>query len=204
MAKEVVTLEDVDKAAGPRRLPRWTRLYTSIALVAGALLIMALALLFGRGLSDFQSYGYFGIWLMAVIGAIAPVWVMPGWLAAFIGGGLLNPLLVGLVVGTGELVGELIGYMIGHGGQIAVEKLKFYPTLERWMKRHGVIVMFLFSAVPNPATKAADAAAGALRLPLWKFAAAVWTGKVLKSLAFAFAGYYGLTSIVDLFHRIFG
>lgn len=202
--KEVAELKNEHDAARSRRLPRWRRLYTSIALIAGALLIMALALLFGQGLSDFQNYGYFGIWLMAALGTIAPVWIMPGWLAAFIGGGLFNPLIVGLVAGSGELVGELVGYTIGHGGQIAVEKLKFYPTLERWMKRRGVIVMFLFSAVPNPATKAADAAAGALRLPLWKFAAAVWLGKVLKSLAFAYAGYFGLTSLTDLFHRIFG
>ncbi len=201
---EVLGPADKQKPSGRRKLPRWRRAYTSIALILAALLIMGLALLFGRGLADFQNYGYFGIFLMAVIGTVAPLWLMPGWLAAFIGGGLFNPLIVGLVAGTGELVGELVGYMIGRGGQIAVEKLKFYPRLEAWMKRRGVIVVFLFSAVPNPATKAADAAAGALRMPLWKFAAAVWAGKVIKSLAFAFAGYWGLTSLMDLFHRIFG
>ena len=201
--KETVASAEQNVATGPAVRLRWTRVHTSIALIAGAIVIMVLALLFGRGLSDFQNYGYFGIWLMAVIGTIAPLWVMPGWLASFIGGGLFNPLIVGIVAGSGELVGEMVGYMIGRGGQIAVEKLKFYPRLEGWMRRRGVIVMFLFAAVPTPATKAADAAAGALRMPLWKFAIAVWLGKVLKSLAFAYAGYYGLTSLVDLFHRVF-
>lgn len=193
-----------DKLEEAKKPLAWRKQYTSIALVLGAILVMVLAMVFGRRLANFQKYGLLGVWLTSVIGTTAPVWVMPGWLAAFIGGSLWNPLLVALAAGSGEVIGESIGYMGGRGGRIVVEKFRFYPRLESWMKRRGWLVVFLFAGVPNPVTKLGMATAGALRYPFWRFFILVWVAKVLKSLGFALAGFWGLTSLMDLIHRIFG
>jgi len=126
---------------------------------------------------------------MGLIGSSAPIWPLPGYLAAFIAGGLgWNPLLIALAAGVGESIGEWVGYVGGFDTQIAVEKLSFYTRIEAWMKRRGSIVVFLASAIPNHFIKAVGAAAGALRYPAWKYYLLTFSGKYVKSLAAALIG----------------
>jgi uncharacterized membrane protein YdjX (TVP38/TMEM64 family) len=137
----------------------------------------------------YENYGYLGIFLMGLIGSSAPIWPLPGYLAAFIAGGLgWNPFLIALAAGVGESIGEWVGYIGGFGTQRAVEKLGFYTRIEVWMKRRGSIVIFLASAIPNHFIKAVGAAAGALRYPAWKYYLLTLSGKYVKSLAAALIG----------------
>ena len=137
----------------------------------------------------YENYGLIGVFLMGLIGSSAPIWLVPGSVAAFFAGGLgWNVFLVALAAGIGEGIGELIGYIAGFGSQIAVEKIKFYPKIESWMKRRGSVVIFLVSAIPNHFVKVVGAAAGALHYPAWKYFLIGCAGKIIKSLAFAIAG----------------
>jgi len=43
--------------------------------------------------------------------------------------------------------------------------------------------------------------AGALRFPLWKFLSSCAAGKIVKNIAFAQAGYYGIEAILRLVGR---
>jgi len=137
----------------------------------------------------YKNYGYIGIFLMGLIGSSAPIWPLPGYVAAFIAGGLgLNPFVIAAAAGVGEATGEWVGYFGGFGSQIAVEKLGFYARIEAWMKRRGSIVIFLVSAIPNHFIKAVGAAAGALRYPAWKYYTITFGGKYVKSLVAALIG----------------
>jgi uncharacterized membrane protein YdjX (TVP38/TMEM64 family) len=151
-----------------------------------------------------KSSGYVGVLVMAIIGSASPVWPLPGSWAIFIAAGLgLNPIILGLLGGIGEPIGELTGYTFGFGGQVALQRLKQYARVERWMKRWGGLTIFLVSAIPNFLIKLATISAGSLRYPLWRFFIFCWAGKTIKSLAFAFAGYGLFDGIRHLIDRIF-
>ena len=94
--------------------------------------------------------------------------------------------------------------MGGYGGQAAIRKIKGYDKVERWMKRRGGIILFLLAAIPNVLIKAAVVCAGVLRYPFIKFFAICWAGKTVKSMFFAFTGYYLFDTLYELFERWFG
>jgi membrane protein YqaA with SNARE-associated domain len=48
--------------------------------------------------------------------------------------------------------------------------------------------MFVFSAIPNPVFDVVGVAAGAVRMPLWRFFFSVLAGKILKDIALAGGG----------------
>lgn len=61
--------------------------------------------------------------------------------------------------------------------------------------------VFGFSAIPSPFLDIVGIAAGALRIRLWKFLAACWLGKTIKTLAIAWAGAGMLPLAVRLLVR---
>jgi len=179
-----------------------------LLLLAAALLTIILVTVLIQKPTNFNEYlkssGYTGVFLMAVIGSASPVWPLPGSWAIFIAAGLgLNPIILGLIGGIGEPIGELTGYTFGFGGQVALQRLKQYARVERWMKRWGGLTIFFVSAIPNVFIKLATIAAGSLRYPLWRFFMFCWAGKTIKSFAFAFAGYGLFDGIRHLIDRIF-
>lgn len=183
------------------------RLVYLLLLMAGALVMILVTLLVQKPTNPEEyitSAGYWGVFLMAVIGSSSPIWPLPGSWAAFIAAGLgLNPFLLGVAAGLGEPIGELAGYTAGYGGQIAARKWKRYAQIENWMRRYGGPTIFVVSAIPNFFIKMATIAAGALRYPLWRFFVFCWAGKTIKSLGFAFAGAGFFEAITRLIDRIF-
>ncbi|MBT3363248.1 MAG: VTT domain-containing protein [Chloroflexi bacterium] len=165
-----------------------------ISFLAASIVITILFAIYLTGKLEYltetyESYGLAGVFLMGLIGSSAPIWLVPGSVAAFFAGGLgWNPFYIALAAGVGEGIGELIGYTAGFGSQIAVEKIGFYPKIKSWMKRRGWLVIFLASAIPNHFVKLVGGAAGALRYPAWKYFIIGCTGKIIKSLCFALAG----------------
>jgi membrane protein DedA with SNARE-associated domain len=57
----------------------------------------------------------------------------------------------------------------------------------------------VLSATINPLFYPAALAAGALRFKLWKFTVICLAGKIIKGMAVAFAGYYGLRQVLHWF-----
>jgi membrane protein DedA with SNARE-associated domain len=60
------------------------------------------------------------------------------------------------------------------------------------------LTIFVLAVIPNPLFDLGGLAAGALRFPAWKFLTSCLTGKVIKSIVFAMAGYYGIEAISRL------
>ncbi|MBI4297107.1 MAG: VTT domain-containing protein [Chloroflexi bacterium] len=193
-----------------RALPTLTKGLSRRLLFLALLLALVLAasgvlyLLLGKWLSQFQGqeqlarYGYAGIFLSNLISTASIGFPLPGPIVTFVGGGLLNPLFVGLVAGVAEPLGELTGYGAGMAGRRIVERSHILALLEGWMHRHGMLTLFVFSAIPNPFVDIVGISAGASRYPVWKFLMAVWAGKTIKSLAVAYAGYWGMGRLFDL------
>lgn len=161
-------------------------------------------------LKEFRNFSYPFIFLMGLAGSAAPIWPLPGSLAAFLWAGWVGfgwgiP-LVALAAGTGEAVGELSGYLLGYGGQPALKKWKRYHWLEEKMKRRGSLAIFLMSVFPIPfhIIKLVNASAAASRFPVWKVFLLCWAGKTIKCFYIAVAGAGLLPWFTDLVDRFMG
>lgn len=170
-------------------------------------LLMAIAVIyfweFVRGL---EGYGYFGAFLISVLGGATILIPVPMLAMVFaLGGVMKSTWLVGIAAGLGETLGALTIYMTGYGGGMAISRStrpgkiqSAYERLTRLMERRGSITLFLLSAVLNPFFYPAALAAGALRFGIWKYFIICWAGKTIKGLTIAYVGYYGLRGILRL------
>ncbi len=122
----------------------------------------------------------------------------PGLALALAAGATLNPYLVGLAVGSGSTLGELTGYIAGASGRGMWEDDPNYPRVRGWMGKYGLWVIFVLSIVPNPIFDVAGIVAGAMHIPVWKFLAATWCGKVIKSTLVALAGAGAMQALAPL------
>lgn len=150
-------------------------------------------------LEKFRLWGYPGIFLISFLGNATVILPAPSLALVFAMGGILNPLLVGLVAGPAEALGELTGYLAGYGGRTVVENQELYERLKVWMQRNGALTVFLLSVFPNPFFDLAGIAAGVLHYPVHLFLFFCWLGKTIKTIAFAFAGAYSITFFENFF-----
>ena len=186
----------------PERSRRGSRRegYRPLIAVALAVAITLAIALFHDEMARFSRYGYPGVFVISLLGNATVIFPAPSLAVVFGMGGVLNPLLVGLVAGVGEALGELTGYLAGYGGRAVIENRETYERLERWMQRHGSATIFVLSAIPNPVFDLAGIAAGVLRFPLQRFLLSCWVGKTIKTTAFAFAG----AQFMDVLERFLG
>lgn len=186
--------------AGPTT-PGWLRWLglserrASVLVLVLVAVIMALAYLLRDRVPGVETLGYPAVFLVSVIGSATLVFPVPAILIVCGGGILLNPLLVGVAGGTGQALGEMTGYLAGMGGQGLITKNRLYSRVQPWIRKRGWIAVFVFAIIPNPLFDFIGIAAGASRMPVWKFLAAATAGKTIRSVAFA----YGCTYVPDFF-----
>jgi membrane protein YqaA with SNARE-associated domain len=172
-----------------------------LLLAATALLLTLFTFLFFYFDIDYQrltTYGYIGLFAISLISAASIVMPMPGAFAITGAGAVLDPVLgipvpimVGLVAGPAEAIGEITGYAAGYGGSLLFRDRPFYPRVQRWMERRGILTMFVLSSFPNPLVDVAGVAAGAVRMPMAHFMTGVLPGKVFKNIYLATGGWAG-------------
>ena len=162
-----------------------------------------------------QEYGYAGSFVIGFIaGSSIPV-PLPYLVLTFTLGGVLNPALVGISSGLGAGIGGTLVYLFGRGGSTLLQKcgLSFLqpeacpdpkePTTNprvAWFldlaRRRGAIVVFLMSAMLNPLFAPMAIAMGALHFRLGRFLFWCVAGNIVKSLVIAYAGYFGLGTLL--------
>jgi len=195
----------VSRAASFTTRVDWTRPENLIRLgILTVVIIGIVAALLLRDNFGTAQVGYGAVALSALVASAGLVIPVPALATACATAVYLNPFLVGLIAGTAESAGELCGYYLGYTGRQILAKNRFYQRLERWMRpegmrRHGWLLLFVVSLVPNPIFDIVGIAAGALRYPIWGFLAVVWVGKVLKFLIFACACVAGADWITGIF-----
>ena len=136
-----------------------------------------------------RKYGYPGVFLASLISNATIALPIPG-LAVTVGTAVALPKewwLVGLIAGIGEALGETTGYLAGFGGRAVIENRQLYTRMQYWMENHGMLTIFVLSAIPNPIIDLAGMSAGALKYGFHKFLFAAWLGKTVKTLFFAWA-----------------
>lgn len=196
----------LDEVLETTRRFRWRLEYTLLLAVCFMLTLFALAFFyFSTDISNLKSWGYFGVFLINVIGAASILLPSPAAASVLGGGAFLDDFLgipawfwVGIVAGLGEAVGEFSGYAAGYGGRVIVEDKPSYQRIARWMERRGTLTMFLMSTVPNPLFDVAGLAAGAVRMPMRNFFFSVLGGKTLKNMWLAGAASATVAVITGL------
>ena len=166
------------------------KLYLRILAILVVIAITAAIFVLRDQVEGLETYGYLGAFLISLITTATIILPVPGIVLIAALGARFDPILIGLAAGAGSALGEITGYMAGFSGQLVFENNRFYPRLEQWMKRRGLIVIFVLSFVPNPFFDLAGATAGALRYPLWKFLLACFLGKTPKYILTAAFGWF--------------
>jgi len=182
-------------AAGKRS---YSGLWRALLGLVFALGISAVVLLIFRRAERFLVYGYPGIFLISVLSSATIVIPAPSLALVPIVGSVLNPFWVGICAGAGEALGELVGYAAGYSGRAVIEKRDQYERMVAWTKRYGLWIILVLSIIPNPLFDLAGIAAGALRIPLYRFLLTCWIGKTIKTTLFALGGQ---AVIPPLLHR---
>lgn len=173
---------------------RWLGLSERRASVLVLILVavfMVLAYVLRDRVPGVETLGYPAVFLVSVIGSATLLFPVPAILAVCTGGILLNPLLAGVTGGTGQALGEMTGYLAGVGGQGLITKSRLYRRIQPVMQKRGWIAVLVFALIPNPLFDIIGLAAGASRMPVWKFLAAATVGKTIRSVAFAYGCTYG-------------
>lgn len=176
------------------------RLIPLLTLLLVIAITVGIFLVYGRHperLAELKNYGYLGAFLIsmtfnaAVILAapVLPILCAMG-IALYPITGPVGPIVVGLAGGAGAGIGEMTGYMLGHSGRGIVERSKMYKRMEGWVRRWGVLAIFILSLVPF-FFDIVGIAAGVLRFPIWKFWLACWLGRTLNYVSFVLAAAWG-------------
>ena len=147
---------------------------------------------------DFATYGYPGIFLVALMTNATVFLPAPGVAVVFAMGSIFNPLGVALAAGAGGTIGELSGYLAGFSGQAVVERTDIYDRINPWVQKYGGGALLVLSAIPNPFFDVAGVAAGIAKMSLRSFLLACWIGQTVKMAMFAYAGLYSLDWLMNI------
>ena len=147
------------------------------------------------------GWGYFGIFLVNLIGSASIIFPVPAFLVVFAMGAVLDPWLVGLAAGIGAALGELTGYVIGYAGKEVAERKdgKWLKRAHKWAEKRGVFpVILVFAATPLP-DDVTGIIAGVISYDWRKFLLACFIGKLILSLGLAWGGFFGLNWVLQVF-----
>jgi uncharacterized membrane protein YdjX (TVP38/TMEM64 family) len=78
-----------------------------------------------------------------------------------------------------------------------VENTAAYARVQPKVQKWGGWAVLALAAIPNPFFDLAGVAAGASKMPVWKFLVYCWIGQTIKMAAFAYAGNTSLKWIFD-------
>ena len=147
------------------------------------------------------SFGYIGVFLAGFLSTFSLFLPSPTFIAVFLLATTLNPLLLGIIGGLGAGVGELIGYGVGVGAnKVLKRKYKKYIDWanELFEKYHPNVVIFVLAAAPVFPFDVAGIFCGTINYNIKHFSFYLITGKILKYLILAYAGFFGLNFFMGL------
>jgi membrane protein DedA with SNARE-associated domain len=148
------------------------------------------------------QYGYFGIFLISLIGAVSIFFPIPYTVIIFTLGGIssLDPILIALSAGLGSSLGEFSGYLLGVGGRKAIgEKYKRkMDVLALLFKRYGSIVIFVFALTPLP-DDLLFIPLGVMRYSVIKAFVPALIGKICMNLIVVYSGRFSIGFIRNIF-----
>ncbi len=146
------------------------------------------------------QYGYFGIFLISLLGASSIIFPIPYTVIIFTLGGTFEPLWIAVAAGLGSAIGEFSGYLLGFGGRKAISE-KYKRKMEFLLKvfeRYGWISIFVFALTPLP-DDLLFIPLGVMRYGFLKAFIPAIVGKFCMNLIVAYSGRFSLQIIKTIF-----
>ncbi len=147
-------------------------------------------------------WGYIGIFLAGFFSTVLPIpFPSPTFVFALLAGKLMDPFFVGLAGGIGAAIGECSGYYMGVVGNhflIKKHKKEIKMIKEKFVTYRSELIIFFFAATPLP-FDLVGVFAGSIKYPFKNFLIANTFGKVVKYWILAYAGFYSITWLIDIF-----
>ena len=156
--------------------------------------IMVFIVLYHGNIATFAEYGYLGVFLISLLSSATLFLPAPGWAAVLAMSTVLNPYLLGIVAGIGSGVGESTGYLAGGGiKELVANKKKHYKKFENFIKKYDIMAISILAFLPNPLFDIAGLAAGAVKIPYWKYIVGCSFGRVLRYILLAYLGWFTIS-----------
>jgi membrane protein YqaA with SNARE-associated domain len=146
-----------------------------------------------------MQYGYFGVFLISLIGSLSIIIPVPYTLLIYVMGGVLDPILVAIASGFGSAVGEFSGYALGYYGRavISEERQRKMGFMVKVFDRYGFFAIFFFALTPLP-DDLLFIPLGIMRYSFVKAFVPSLLGKLLMSFILAYSGHLSIGFIRDL------
>lgn len=149
-----------------------------------------------------QGLGYFGAFLISLIGNLSVMVNVPYYFFIFSMGAVLDPTLVGLLAGAGAAIGEFLSYTIGYLGKGFVkghaERSSLFSRAKKWFEKNGFFTIVFFAVTPLP-DDVVGLLSGATEYSKKRYLLAVFIGKSLMSLLLAWGGKFSIEAILHYF-----
>lgn len=178
--------DDTPRPPGRRLL--WLQIVLLVVAMGGSIAAIPFA-------GEIRAVGVAGFLLLFILSVQSgALFMLPGFGFASIGAFTIvfgDPWLPALVGTTGQVIGEMVSYLLGATGSPWIRRQQAYRRVEDWIKRWGLLVVFVIAAVPNPVFDIAGAVAGAAGLGWKRFFVASWAGRLIKNLVIAFLALGG-------------
>jgi membrane protein YqaA with SNARE-associated domain len=148
------------------------------------------------------QYGYLGIFLISLLGAMSIFVPIPYTIVIFILGAStrFDPLWIAVAAGAGAAIGEFSGYLIGFGGRkvIGEKYKKKMDFLTKLFKKFGPIAIFVFALTPLP-DDLLFIPLGIMRYSLIRAFIPALLGKFFSNLIIAYSGRLSLEIVENIF-----
>jgi membrane protein DedA with SNARE-associated domain len=172
-----------------------------------------LVIRYWQEIAKLQNYGYLGIFVIGFIaGSSVPsplsylvlTFTFAGIPTSY---GIWHPALTAVAGGVGAGLGGTLVFLLGRSGRRLLPGVKRYSIDEAtplsltgkvisWAQKKGAIVVFVMSAILNPAFAPMAIVMGALRFRPIKFFLLCVAGNLVKALVISYAGYLGLGTLL--------
>jgi membrane protein YqaA with SNARE-associated domain len=146
------------------------------------------------------QYGYFGVFLISLLGSMSIFFPIPYTVIIFTLGQSFEPVWIAVAAGVGSAIGEFSGYLLGLGGRKAISERykKKMGFLVKVFDRFGPMAIFLFALTPLP-DDLLFIPLGVMRYTFIKAFIPALAGKFLMSLIVAYSGRFTIQIIKDIF-----
>jgi membrane protein YqaA with SNARE-associated domain len=139
-----------------------------------------------------SSLGLLGIFIINLVSSAGFFVSGPAFLTIIAGGNLYSPILVAIVAALGACLGDMLGFAFGYSGrELTRKKLdrhKSIKLLEKYFRRHGGIITFIFAIIPNPFFDGVGILAGVMNYPPVKFFTIMLVGRFLRYWSLSYFG----------------
>lgn len=160
--------------------------------------IIVLSLIYSYMIAGLSLYGYIGL-LIGCFVTNATLFIPTVSVSLVIAfSTALSPIFCGIVAAIGCTLGELVGYSFGRSGRALVKDNKLLQRTKKYLDKYGVVIVFIYAAIPIPFFDIAGILCGVSRVSVVKFSVACFLGKTIKMILYAYLGSYSIDIIKEI------